>query len=195
MFKEWFEVFFKPESTKEYEGGFGQGLLNVFVASLIAGVIIGMIVAFFGSVFGGMLKPIIGTAVGIGSFFLVLIYIVISGILGLILGSAILLLFAKIFGGKGSYSEQTYRVSLISSVLILISGIIGWIPIVNLISAIAGIYSLYPLTIVLRETHKYSTGKAVLTWLIPLIIILVIGSIISLIAGILFTGALRAAIR
>jgi len=183
MFGDWFEVFFKPHTIKKHSGDFGKGVLNIFVASLIYGVIMGLAVAFLstllGAFFGGA-GALIGGATGIAAFFLILIYAVISGVLGLIIGSAILLLFAKIFGGEGGYSEQTFAISLPSSALMLVA----WIPVVNFIAAL---YYLYPLTIVLRETHNYSTGKAVLTWLIPMIIALVLSSVASLV-GILATA-------
>jgi len=36
------------------------------------------------------------------------------------------------------------------------------------------LYSLYPLTIALRESHGFSTARAILTWLIPFIVLILI---------------------
>jgi hypothetical protein len=179
MFREWFETFFRPIAIRNYRGDFGKGILNVLVAGAIGGAVLGFFVALLAGVAGSFIRPVVGMATGAAVFFYTLIAIVIGAILGLIICSAILFLFAKIFKGKGSYAQQTFALSLPTSALLLIDGVLGWIPILGaIISVIAGLYYLYPLTIVLRETHKYSTGSAVLTWLIPAIIIFVIYAIL-----------------
>jgi len=179
MFREWFETFFRPIAIRNYRGDFGKGILNVLVAGAIGGAVLGFFVALLAGVAGSFITPVIGMATGAAAFFYTLIAMVIGAILALIIGSAILLLFAKIFKGKGSYAQQTFALSLPTSALLLIDGVFGWIPILGaIISVIAGLYYLYPLTIVLRETHRYSTGSAVLTWLIPAIIIFVIYAIL-----------------
>lgn len=183
MFKEFFEVYFKPISIRKYaRKDFGRALLNILVASAIGGAVSGFFAALFIATLGaylGAFLPIgflgmVGIT-GVSLFFMILLYTIIASILGLIIGSAILFLFAKIFKGKGSYVAQTYAISLPSSAVILISYVVGWIPVLGgIIGILAGLWCLYPLTIVLRETHQYTTGKAVLTWLIPTIIVLVI---------------------
>jgi hypothetical protein len=180
MFREWFETFFRPIAIRNYRGNFGKGILNVLVAGAIGGAVLGFFVALLAGVAGSFIRPVIGMATGAAAFFYTLIAIVIGAILGLIICSAILLLFAKIFKGQGSYAQQTFALSLPTSALLLIDGVVGWVPIfgIPIISVIAGLYYLYPLTIVLRETHRYSTGRAVLTWLIPAIIIFVIYAIL-----------------
>jgi hypothetical protein len=179
MFGEWFETFFRPITIRNYRGNFGKGILNVLVAGAIGGAVLGFFVALLAGVAGSFIRPVIGMATGAAAFFYTLIAMVIGAILGLIICSAILLLFAKIFKGQGSYAQQTFALSLPTSALLLIDGVFGWIPILGaIISVIAGLYYLYPLTIVLRETHRYSTGSAVLTWLIPAIIIFAIYAIL-----------------
>jgi len=186
MFGEWFRVFFKPDTAKEYskEASVGKATLNILVASVIGGLVLAIFALILGSVVGGFLGKLagagIGAALGFGFAVMLFIWVVIGSILSLLIGSAILLLFAKIFGGKGDYTLQTYLISLPMSALVLISGVLGWIPILGgIISFIASIWYLYPLTIVLKQTHKYTTGKAVLTWLIPAIIITIIYAIFA----------------
>ncbi len=193
MFKEWFEVFFNPNKCEGYarKANLKDATINVLVASAIVGLITMILIIVFGSfiglIFGGFSKELgfaaksTGVLIGIG----VLIYIIVSSLIGLFVGNAILLLFAKLFNGQGSYTLQTYLISLVCSAAILIGGIIGLIPIIGqVIATLAFLWSLYPLTIALKVTHRYSTGNALLTWLIPGIILLIIWLIVFFV----FTG-------
>lgn len=189
MFKKWFEVFFRPVSCKSYkrEASVGKAVLNVFIAGLIAGIVWFIVLAIAGGIIGSVARfGLFGAGTGILAGVMALVYYVIGSILALLIGSAILLLFAKIFKGKGDYTTQTYYLSLYSAALILISAI-GWIPILGqIIMMLANLWSLYPLTITLREAHKYSTVNAVLTWIIPAIILAILWTIMGSVA--FFTG-------
>ena len=82
-------------------------------------------------------------------------------------------MFAKIFGGKGNYSLQTYLISLYRAPLLPIVNLFAVIPLGGIIIRIAAeIYAIYLTTLALKETHNYSTGRAVATWLVPAIIIM-----------------------
>lgn len=119
-----------------------------------------------------------------------LIGVPIIGILGVLIGNAIIWLFARIFGGKGSFTEQFYLnsicilpITIISLAayavffLLIIAGSANLAALMlfsslNMIISLGiGIYTLVLLTIAIREAHSFSTGKAILSWLAPIIIL------------------------
>ncbi len=88
--------------------------------------------------------------------------------------SLILFILAKILGGKGDFSTHTYLISLLTAPLVVLS-LVGLIPIMGWVLYIPiALYSLHPLTIALRESHGFSVARAVLTWLIPFIVLILI---------------------
>jgi len=116
---------------------------------------------------------------------LIVILCFIFNILFFLIQSGLLFIFAKLFGGKGDFSTQTYLISLPYAALTLIEipfVIFNIIPFIgflfSLVSLLIWIYGLYPLTIALKETHDYDTMKAVLTWVVLILIIVVIPTIL-----------------
>jgi len=57
------------------------------------------------------------------------------------------------------------------------------------LDAIAGIYGLYLLTLVIKQVHGFTTGKAVLSWLIPILVIIFIAILIASFIGVDMLGA------
>jgi len=186
--KGWFEVFFNPKSIKKYKGNIKSGILNVLIAGIICGIIYGIFVILNIIPIGEISKPLesfVKINVGL-AFISILIYTAISAILSLIISSAIFFFFAKnFFNGKGNYSKQTFAISLPFSLFIIIYYLIGWIPIAEIsflklkLNMLTYLYYLYPLTIILKEIHKYKTYKAILTWFIPTCIIIIISFLLA----------------
>jgi hypothetical protein len=185
VFKKWFEVFFVPQRyCEEYkaEASIGRAVLNILIASAVGGLIFVIAVALIGSLMGsvsGIFGLTVGGIVGIAIGLFLLGGWIVSSILALLIGSAVLLLIAKIFGGKGDYTTQTYLISLYSSANILATSVLGWIPFLGLvIGLLANLWSFYPLTVSLQKTHNYSTGRAIGTWgilvVIPAILFLLV---------------------
>lgn len=89
-----------------------------------------------------------------------------------LLGSGILWLVARVFGGQGDYNEQTYLISTYYAPLTMISVIASFIPFLGLlISIFISIYQVLLTYFVLRVTHNITPGKAVGTLVAPFIII------------------------
>ncbi|MEK6843151.1 MAG: hypothetical protein AABY04_01565, partial [Candidatus Micrarchaeota archaeon] len=67
-------------------------------------------------------------------------------------------------------------IMIVNSILALIALLAG--PMVGTIFLVVygalGLYSLYLFTIMLREVHEFSTMKAVLVWLIPVLLIVIL---------------------
>lgn len=154
FFKKWHDALVKPKDAfkREKKGAsLSEALKHIALGGFIAGAI--------------------SVLLAVGNFGL-LILMPISAILGLIISSGIFYLFARLFKGKGEYGTQTYLFSLYQAPLLPIASIASVVPVLGGAANIAiNIYSLYLATLALKETHKYSTGRAVATWLVPAILI------------------------
>ena len=184
MIKLWKDVLLNPRQTFKKEkkkANLGSAVKQVLIAGIIAGIISGL--AEFSS---ESLTTLVSTPI--------------AAIIGLIFGSGFYYLFARLFGGKGNYREQTYLIAIYSAPLSIISSIVSSILIISaladslllmipflLVSLGIFAYSVYLLTLIFKEAHGLSTGRAILTWLIPLIIMVVI-IILALLAYIWLVG-------
>jgi len=113
------------------------------------------------------------------------------------IGTGLYYLFAKAFGGKGTFLAHCYcsilygvPLGIISGILSVIVGLLGLPSFVNtLLAVILGIYSLVLQVFVVMGVHRLSGGKATLAViLVPiilfvLIIVLSIGAFLILIAA------------
>ncbi|MBR9682819.1 MAG: DUF2207 domain-containing protein [Candidatus Aenigmarchaeota archaeon] len=128
----------------------------------------------------------------------------ISTIIGWLIFSGILLLFAKLFGGKGNFNTQSYLLAVYGAPLAIVTGLISAVASltgisgISMLSGLLGIYGLYLLTLALKETHEYSMMRAFLTWAILIIVFIVIlvmvaATMLTTILGIFGLGALSLA--
>jgi hypothetical protein len=100
---------------------------------------------------------------------------VVITLLGVILGffdfEIVLFIFARLLGGKGSFGAQAYAQSLFYAPLAVIQQVFAMIPIVGRpLFFLLAAYSLLPTTTSLIAAHGYSTRRAVLTWLMPILL-------------------------
>lgn len=163
---------FKKEAKKKHT--ISQGAMHI----LVAGIVSSILWAFILNSLMGPLLPFSGIAFGV--FMLVLG--VLGALVNWIIFSGVMYVFAMIFSGKGSFTQQSYLLALYTAPLGIVTAIVGF----ALLAGVAGaiiffilyvvivIYSLYLLTLALRTVHRYSTGHAILTWLIPAIILVAI---------------------
>ena len=169
--KLWINSFTKPKDTFQAEKGnanFKDGAINYAMAGLLV-AIIGLIIGLATKISSSSST----TAILIGAPIVIIMYIILYP-LAAIFGQGILYVIAKyILGGKGTADQQYYLTSLYAVPVLIIS----LIPIINILNIF---YALYLETIAIRETHGFGTGKAVLTWLIPLI---VVGILVLLVAA------------
>ncbi len=96
----------------------------------------------------------------------------------------VLFLFARILGGKGSFGTQSYMQSLFYGPLALVQQVVVVVPSVGqLLFALVAVSSLWPTTTSLKAAHGYSTTRAVLTWVLPVILnIVVVTGVIILVS-------------
>ena len=106
--------------------------------------------------------------------------------LGVIFGfydfQIVLFIFARLLRGKGSFGTQAYLQSLFYAPLVIIQQTLIVIPEIGfvLFILVAG-YSLIPTTNSLKAAHGYSTLKAILTWLLPILLNIIIIYIVTMI--------------
>jgi len=156
------------------------------------GAILGVIPSFFGfpgynmmKNFGMMNNYAIAPIANVGS----LIGAPIGAIIGMFVWTGILFLIAMIFGGKAKYIQLFQPLAYLS--------ILTWLNILNiipniggLISFAVGIWSIVVLINIEKVVYGFSTGRAVMVVLIPIVIIMVIAMIIAAIAAAALGGAL-----
>jgi len=190
-FNLWIDSLTKPIQTFKKEknnANLFEGMMHIAIAGLITGFLSGLKM-LFESTFLGMLGSTYGGLGSLGLFgaigfiasiiltpiFSVIIWLIVSGIL---------YIFAMMLGGKGSYTTQSYLYAIYLAPLNVIVGVFSLIPFVGgIIAILPMLYGLYLLTLVLKETHQYTLGKAVLTWAIPVIILTIILFILAVIIG------------
>lgn len=167
-FKKWQDALSKPGQTFRKERGkasLSEAVKHMGLAGLIAGAINA----------AAVLLTLSSTAFSAILSLLLVILMPIILIISLLIGSGIIYLLAKLFGGKGDYNTQTYLFSLYQAPILLLTTLVAFIPLVGwAINVAIAAYSLYLLTLALKETHKYSTSRAVATWLVPSLLLIAI---------------------
>lgn len=93
----------------------------------------------------------------------------------------VLFLFARMLGGKGSFGAQSYVQSLFYGPLALVQQVVVVIPAAGrVLFFLVAVISLCPTTTSLKAVHGYSSVRAILTWVLPVIlnIVVVAGAIV-----------------
>ena len=158
---------FKSEMKRASWEEFGR---NMVIAGLISGLITGIFVG------AGISRSQYGAFTGITAFVASLVLSPIISVLATLISSAIFYVIALLLGGKGNFLHQSYLFAIFSAPLGIITSVLFLIPIVGMVAAVVlAIYSLYLSTLSLKLVHRFSTGKAVMTWLIPIIIAMLLG--------------------
>jgi hypothetical protein len=153
----WKNTLLNPKKTFKKEkkkSNLGLGANYIVKAGIVAGIITGI------------------ASLNLTSAIISIIAYPLISLVSWLFGSGVNYVFAKLLGGKGDYTKQSYLLSLYIAPLSIVSAIITSIPVVGVwLSFFVSIYGFYLLTLALKEAHGYSTGRAILTWLIPFVII------------------------
>ena len=102
-----------------------------------------------------------------------------SGLVGTFIGfyisNGLVYLGARVFGGSGDFTTQAYLTSLFTVPLGVASAVVGLIPCVGAIAALAAsIYAIVLNVRAVKVTHRLETGQAVGAVLLPALIIFVL---------------------
>lgn len=106
--------------------------------------------------------------------------------LGVVVGfydfQIVLFIFSWLLRGKGSFGTQAYLQSLFYAPLAILQQILSVIPYIGIILfALVATWSLIPTTNSLKAAHGYSTFRAILTWLLPILLNIIVIYIVVMI--------------
>jgi len=114
---------------------------------------------------------------------------VVSGFIGWVVIAGILHVVAKILGGKGVFTEMLVLMGFaalpnvfqapIGLVVILSGGLTGAFIALGL-SGILAIWILILDVLAIREAHKFSTGRAIATLVLPFVVLIVLAFILMI---------------
>jgi len=158
-----FRAFIKPwEEVKNLKGSLVDGLIYTEIGAAVLAVIAILV----GSVATSLLQ--VGGLVRGGSILLMAVGLLIGAPIGVLVGSLIYYVIAKLLGGKGTFERQTFLFGVVSFPTMIFS----WIPIVNLL---VPLWSLVVTFFVLKEAHGLSDLKTLLVEFLPAVIAIVLG--------------------
>lgn len=148
-----------------------EPLKFVILTSLILGLIVSVLFSVAVSALASIFQ--LYSVVPFGGMLAVLGAVMIPVVIGMIIGfmllssfvtAAVLHIFARLFGGKGGFT-QTYKACAYAGAVMLFI----WIPILNFAAII---WNLIILTKGISKLHAMSEGRALLVWIIPLLIVI-----------------------
>jgi hypothetical protein len=183
FFDMWKDVIMQPKKAfaQMKRPDMAQAAIHIVVAGVIAGVVAAIAAVIGGGAQAGAFGALLGGAVG----FLAIITVPILLLIGWMIISVVLLIFAKLLGGKGDFGKHSYMIAMYIAPLFVISTIVGIIPMVgSLLSGLVSLYGLYLLTLAMMYAHGFDMVKAALVWIIPA----AIGIVIAMMTGAAFLG-------
>ena len=112
--------------------------------------------------------------------------------LGFFIGAGILFLVAKIFGGTGTFLEQSYAMMLYYVPIQAVTAVLGLLPILGgLASFVLAIYEIVLAVFAISASQRLSTGKSVAVVLLPAAIVLLLACVLLVV----FIAAIAAIIN
>jgi hypothetical protein len=158
-----------------------DNLLWALIYSVIAGVINAVLAAISLQISGTGAS--MGSAIGSGIF---------GTIIGLLISWGITFGLGRAFGGTGSFGELAWDFALFSAPLTVASSILGLIPFIGGIAAIAlAIYNFYLSYLAIQSGMNLPSQKALYVILIEVAIFLVIAVCIGVIFGAAFAAMMN----
>jgi len=105
---------------------------------------------------------------------------------GVILGfydfQIVLFIFARLLRGQGSFAAQAYVQSLFYAPLAIVQQVFAVTPIIGrALFVLVAVMSLLPTTTSLKAAHGYSTIRAVITWVMPILLNVLVVFVVVLI--------------
>jgi hypothetical protein len=170
MFDIWIRAITQPRLTT-YQGfleeepnpTFGKAAGWIALAGLIAGFIT------------SVLYLILGSGWGLTNLICGLIAAPIGAVIGFVIYSAILLAAARLLGGEGTFDRQSYVLAAASAPMSIVSAIVTLLPWVGaVLGLLASLYYLWLAILGLQAAHGYTAGRAFVTILAPLILLVVV---------------------
>jgi hypothetical protein len=139
----------------QYLEQYGQGYLDVPARTDIVGVLITLVC---------------GIPVG-----------VVLAVIGFAILSGLLHLVARMLGGTGDYGKLAYMLALVSVPFTLLNSVLAPIPFVGCLSFLITLYLFVLQVLSIEAVHQFGIAKAVVTLIIPLVVLCLL--VICIIVG------------
>jgi hypothetical protein len=171
-------------SSQQRNGGYVKGILMLCLAGALYAVISAILTSnFFLLVLGPSMFAVMVPALAFAA-------------------SAVVYAFAKVLGGKGGFREQFYLTAVLVSPIILLMAfakVLYIIPLIGFLFKAAAmfvldVYALYQVTLALRVVHDLSTMRAILSWMLPLLIVAIIVIVFTILIVAVILAAIPAAV-
>ena len=129
--------------------------------------------------------PMLGAQAGVGA----LVSTILASIIGFVLFVGLLHLTARLLGGTGEFGRYAYLIAAINAPVTIVNAVLSLVPIVGgCLSLIVLIYQIVLAYFATRVEHALPQGKAIITVLMPVFIIVVVfGCIAFALAGVIAT--------
>lgn len=95
--------------------------------------------------------------------------------IGFLIGTGILFLIARLFGGTGDFGRFAYLLAAIQAPISIVSAVLGFVPVLGgCVSGALGIYAIVLTYFAIKVEHALSDGKAIATLLLPLALVILL---------------------
>jgi len=136
--------------------------------------------------------PLMRNLIGGGGLVFTLIFTLIVAVIGFFIGVGIVYLLGRAFGGTGTFGEMAYDIALYSAPITVLSSLLGIIPIIGGLAALAlGIYEIYLYWLSVQAGMNLPGSKALWVVLIPILVVVVLCCGIFVLAFLALLGASR----
>ena len=165
---------------------------TIFFSSLVPAIGVAIYISVLGLLFGAVLGTLLGRltnpdgsgfggifGLGIGAMAAVFgigiaVFSIIVAPIGFLIGQGISWTIAKLLGGKGSYTSQTYFASYAHPGYAVLS-ILVFIPCIgNIVALILGLLYLYLTFLLLKKVHELDALRAIAVIVIPTLVVIAI---------------------
>ncbi len=171
ILKKWIDVLATPKAALKKEGK-SKKLNEALLHIAVAGVIVGIISGLFPN------ADLMEAKTAFGETMFLVWMIVITPIFFILfwgVSAVVLYVFAKFLNGKGTLVPHAHIIALVNAPFGVLNNLAEAVPTIGgVLSVVVTVYSLYVLTLAMKEVHKYSTSRAVFTWLVPLVLLVLV---------------------
>lgn len=163
----------------------GRAFIWVFVASFL-----GSIFAFLGVYLSGGLSnlgldEVSSVAPGVPLPFLLFVcgvpFSAVSGMISLAIVAGVSQLVARALGGTGTFTQLAYSFAAYLAPMSIVTSLVGIIPIIGCLNVLLGLYGMFLNVVAVKAVHRFDWGRAVISSVAFLAVILVIVACIAIV--------------
>lgn len=164
----------RPGSTAPFDAAKREAST---VQTLIGLVILGLVGGIVGLIQGGGVGGLITAPI-----FTIVVFYIFSGILYVL---------AKVFGGTGDFTVQSYLLSLVAVPTGIVNSVLGLVPVLGILSIVVGLYAIFLDVYAIKSSHALDTTKAAVVVLIPVVVVIVLIALFGAALGLAFLTGMQ----